>query len=109
MSKAKKNGLAPVSPEGARSATGGDTGAVTDGTRWSANRKKDVVLRLLRGESLEAVSRDVGVELYRLEQWREQALAGMEAGLRERGGDPVARELMPPNATSGSCSCQWRS
>jgi len=33
-------------------------------------RKREVVLRLLRGEPLDAVSREVGVEVYRLEQWR---------------------------------------
>jgi putative transposase len=30
--------------------------------RWSANRKLDVVLRLLRGEKLEDLSREVGIE-----------------------------------------------
>ena len=29
--------------------------------RWSANRKIDVVLRLVRGESLEDVSREIGI------------------------------------------------
>ena len=37
--------------------------------RWSANRKIDVVLRVLRGESLEEVSREVGVEAHRLQAW----------------------------------------
>ena len=31
------------------------------GQRWSASRKRDVVLRLLHGEPLDAVSREVGV------------------------------------------------
>jgi hypothetical protein len=30
------------------------------------------------------VSRETGVEVYRLEEWKKRALAGMEAGLRER-------------------------
>jgi hypothetical protein len=30
--------------------------------RWSAGRKTDVVLRLLRGEKLEELSRELGVE-----------------------------------------------
>jgi transposase-like protein len=34
--------------------------------RWSANHKIDVVLRLLRGEAIEDVSREVGVEVHRL-------------------------------------------
>ena len=65
--------------EGARRATGvradaaaGGAGALAPGQRWSASRKRDVVLRLLRGESLDAVSREVGVELYRLEAWKER-------------------------------------
>jgi len=38
------------------------------GQRWSAGRKREIVLRLLRGESLDALPREVGVEIYRLEQ-----------------------------------------
>ena len=59
--------------EGARRATGvradgaaAGPGSLAPGQRWSASRKRDVVLRLLRGESLEALSREVGVEIYRL-------------------------------------------
>src|SRR3954471_22263570 len=55
--------------------------------RWSATRKREVVLRLLRGESLDAVSREIGVEVYRLERWRDKALAAMDAGLKERTDD----------------------
>ena len=52
-----------------------------------------MVLRLLRGESLETVSREVGVELYRLEAWQARALAGLERGLKEQAGEPLAAEL----------------
>jgi hypothetical protein len=48
-----------------------------------------VVLRILRGEPLDALSRELGVEMYRLEQWRDRALFGMEDGLRVRDGDPL--------------------
>jgi len=61
--------------------------------RWSVNRKKEVVLRLLRGESIEALSRELGIEAYRLEKWHRKALQGVEAALKERGVDPVAAEL----------------
>ena len=62
--------------------------------RWSAARKREVVLRLLRGESLEAVSREIGVEAFRLERWRERALAGLDASLKERQeGDSVQAGL----------------
>ena len=63
------------------------------GQRWSASRKRDVVLRLLRGESLEALSREAGVEIYRLDAWRERAMAGLELGLKDRHGEPVAEVL----------------
>ena len=55
-------------------------GSLAPGQRWSASRKRDVVLRLLRGESLEALSREAGVEIYRLEAWRARAMAGLELG-----------------------------
>ena len=58
--------------------------------RWSAARKREIVLRLLRGESLDAVSREIGVEVYRLERWRDKALAAMDAGLKERADDDPA-------------------
>ena len=59
--------------------------------RWSAVRKREIVLRLLRGESLDAVSREIGVEVYRLERWRDKALASMDAGLKERADDDPLR------------------
>ena len=52
-----------------------------------------MVLRLLRGESLEALSREAGVEIYRLDAWRERAMAGLEFGLKDRHGEPVAEVL----------------
>ena len=67
--------------------------ALAPGQRWSASRKRDVVLRLLRGESLDGVSRAVGVDLYRLEAWKTRALAGLELGLKEQAGEPLAAEL----------------
>ena len=86
--------------EGARRATGvrGDglaagAGPLARGQRWSARRKRDVVLRLLRGESLEALSREVGAGIYRLEAWRERAMAGLELGLKDRHGEPEAEAL----------------
>jgi len=88
----------PAEAEGARRATGDSAGGAAagplkEGQRWSRARKLEVVLRMFRGESLEALSRELGVETYRLEKWRQKALAGIEEGLRERDGDPVVAEL----------------
>ncbi len=55
--------------------------------RWSANKKTDVVLRLLRGEPLDEVSRQVGVEAHRLAAWRDEFLAAGKVGLK--GGVPI--------------------
>ena len=94
--------------EGARRATGGgaDGGALAPGQRWSAGRKREVVLQLLRGESLDALSREFGVEIYRLEEWRERALAGMNLGLKNRQGDPMAEELNTAKRHIGELSME---
>jgi len=68
-------------------------GPLGPGQRWSLARKREVALRLLRGEPLDALSRELGVEIYRLERWRDRALAGMDAGLKERDGDPASDQL----------------
>ena len=89
------NGGAEGAPKlpGASPAQSAGTGPLAVGQRWSAGRKREVVLRLLRGESVEAVSREVGVEVYRLEKWRTKALSGIDMSLREREGDPMKAEL----------------
>jgi transposase len=74
--------------EGARRATGGAPEERRDGRgRWSAKRKMAVVLRLLRGEDLETLSRELGVTAATLSGWREQSLIGMEANLKAREAD----------------------
>lgn len=61
--------------------------------RWTAARKLEVVLRLIKGESLDRLSRELGLEVYLLEEWRDQALLGMEQGLKTRAVDPLQAEL----------------
>ncbi len=85
--------------EGARRATGVSptggavVGALGPGQRWSVARKREVTLRLLRGESLEGLSRELSVEMHRLQRWRDRAMAGIDESLRERTGDPLKVEL----------------
>jgi hypothetical protein len=88
----------PGETEGGRRPTGvspGEigVGSLGQGQRWTAARKREVVLRLFRGEPLDLLSRELGVELYRLERWRDDALAGMEEALKARNGDPLKAEL----------------
>src|SRR5918994_200321 len=62
--------------------------------RWSAGKKLDAVLRLLRGEPLETLSRELGVEAHRLAAWRDDFLEGGKEGLKgqrsDRSGDDRA-------------------
>jgi transposase-like protein len=53
----------------------------------SRQRKTAAVLRLLRGEDLEMVSRSLGVTAATLSEWRDAFLAAGEAALTTRPGD----------------------
>jgi transposase-like protein len=53
----------------------------------SRRRKRDAVLRLLRGEDLETVSRALGVTAAALTSWRDAFLAAGEASLATRPAD----------------------
>jgi transposase len=57
------------------------------GGRMSRGRKRDAVLRLLRGEDLETVSRSLGVTAATLSAWRDSFLAAGEARLASRPTD----------------------
>src|SRR5258705_10259378 len=93
LNKSNVAEVVPGAVEGARSATGSAPGAGAEVKRWSANRKKEVVLRLLRGEPVDAISREVSVPIYRLEEWRHRALARMDDGLKERENDSLEAQL----------------
>ena len=59
----------------------------------SARRKQDAVLRLLRGEDLELLSRELGVTAAELSGWRAAFLAGGEASLKSRPADAGEAEI----------------
>ncbi len=62
------------------------------GGRMSRQRKRDAVLRLLRGEDLDTVSRSLGVTAATLSGWRDAFLDGGEASLATRPVDDEERE-----------------
>jgi transposase-like protein len=79
-----------------------ENGATGPGVeRWSAGRKSEVVLRLLRGEAIDAVSREVAVPVHQLEEWRRVFLDGGKADLRTRGLPEEERELRRAQAKLG--------
>ena len=52
--------------------------------RWSARRKEGVVMRLLRGESLDLLARETGQPAGRIASWREEFLVAGREGLKAR-------------------------
>src|SRR5512139_1528470 len=73
---------------------GGDKSAGgPPGQRFSAKRKLRAVSRLLRGEPLELVARELNVTAARLSSWRDQALLAAEAALKDRDRDARDDEI----------------
>src|SRR3712207_1464534 len=79
------------------------------GGRMSRQRKRDAVLRLLRGEDLETVSRSLGVTAATLSGWRDAFLAAGEARLASRPTDGEALESERLKARLGEMLLEPRS
>jgi transposase-like protein len=77
------DGIRPVAAEGARRATGGET-ACNDAkaVRFSAQKKTEVVLRLLRGDDMALLSRELNIPAARLAAWRDAFLAGGQEAMK---------------------------
>jgi hypothetical protein len=71
-------------------------------------RKREVVLRLLRGESAELLSRELGLPILELEQWRRKAEAALDGALREREADTAGTELAAAMRRIGGLSMEGR-
>src|SRR3954470_22883292 len=80
---------------------GGDGPTPEPRRRMSAGRKRDAVLRLLRGEDLELVSRELGVTAAELSGWREAFLAAGEVSLESRPADARDAEIGRPKEKAG--------
>ena len=68
--------------------------------RWSGQRKTELVLRLVRGEALDAVSRESQVPAHELERWQRIFLEQGKRGLRTKA-EPEERELILARAKIG--------
>src|ERR671916_237450 len=77
--------------QGASSAGGAaPLGPLAPGQRWSVARKREVVLRLLRGEPTEMLSRELGLPTFKLEQWRRKAEAALDSALKAETPPPAS-------------------
>ncbi len=79
------------SPVGAKRAIASGAATVKRG-RFSAPRKAEAVLRLLRGEDLELVSRELGVIASTLSLWRDQFLQAGQAAVKGKTGQSDERD-----------------
>ena len=74
------NDVEPGATEGSAPPTraphsGGGGAEAGQGKRFSAKRKLAAVQRLLRGESLEVLSRELNVPAHRLSEWRDRVVS----------------------------------
>ena len=81
-------------------------GPLAPGQRWSVARKREVVLRLLRGESAELLSRELGLPMFKLEQWRQKAETALDGALKEREADTASTELAAAMQRIGALSME---
>ena len=81
-------------------------GPLAPGQRWSVARKREVVLRLLRGESAELLSRELGVPMIKLGQWRQRSEAALDGALKEREADPADGQLSAAMQRIGELSME---
>ena len=83
-----------VPSQGARRATGeGSQNGWKKPERFSARQKTEVVLRLLRGEALDLLSRALGIPAARLTTWREAFLHAGQKALKTQPLDSRDREI----------------
>ena len=87
----RKRGRKSVGSAGAAASGPADGGR--EPGRFSARRKTETILRLLRGESLDSLARELGVTAATLAQWREAFLTGGQAALKSRLADERDDEI----------------
>ncbi len=69
--------------------------------RWSVKKKAELVLRLLRGEDIETVSREVKVPAFELIRWRDEFLEGGTEALRKKPRTETEKALRAAQAKVG--------
>lgn len=85
------------------------SGSVTQ-SRSSARRKAEVVVRALRGEGVDALSRELRVPAHQIAPWRDESRAAGTDALEARFARGLERgrpDRRRPRSVS--CRCRWRS
>jgi len=79
--------------------------------RWSVRRKTDALVRLLRGEDIDTLTRELRVEAQRLAAWRDEFVAAGQEGLKARPTEPADRKLREAERHIGRLTMElevWR-
>ena len=92
--------------QGSRSSARSDEPEARSEVRWSARRKEGVVMRLLRGESLDLLARETGQPAGRISGWREDFLGAGREGLKARPLGSEDRALADAQRKVGELSME---
>ncbi len=84
----------------------GDGGTTGERGGWSSLRKMEVVIRVLRGEDLDSLSREPHITAAAIAQWRDQFLAGGQAGLRRQETDERDLEISRTRSKIGEITME---
>ena len=101
MDEIRSNEPKGVPARAPNAGAGAPSGGAGPERRFSARRKLAAVTRLLRGEPLETVARELNITVARLSQWRDRALVAAEAAMKERERDGRDEELLRLKAKLG--------
>jgi len=74
--------------------------------RISVKKKEEIILRLLNGENINDLSRELKVSVSDLETWKRRFLTAAREGLKSHGKDPVEKELDLAKKTIGELTME---
>lgn len=77
-----------------------------DRSRRSSGQKMEVVLRVLRGEDLDTLGRELHVAAAAIARWRDQCLAGCQARLRGRETNQWALKISHRRSEMGEITLE---
>jgi|SRR5581483_7829067 transposase-like protein len=89
-----------------RAAAAGDGDGLREPGRFSVRRKTEAILRLLRGEPVDLLARELGVTAATLAHWRVEFVGGGQAALKSRPADDRDAEIQRLRAKVGEITME---
>jgi transposase len=66
----------------------------------------EIIFRYMKGESLDSLSREIGIAASQIEEWYQTALQGIETSLKSKNNDPLQGELDAAKKRIGELSME---